>query len=320
VLLLAAAAEGDADEVLEVLDADGPVDRCPDDTPMKAVDQMLLLLVDLGEVDRAASVLALPAGHGAAGDDGRRRPGRSLVEACMAATLQDLPAARHLLAEASAALAELSTADPDAGWRHAAGIELAVLTALRAGIAAGELRRLVDAVARTTAERPRTSRLAVLDVAHGLVTEAEGDDAEALAWLESAIGPVTLSCGATVVATAHIAAARCCLRLGRPAEARHHLEEARPLLARWRGVRVQQLVNLRARLERAERHDDVGGLTPRELEVIALVAAGMTNVDIADKLFISRKTAGVHVSNILAKLDLTSRAEAAAWAARHALD
>jgi DNA-binding CsgD family transcriptional regulator/tetratricopeptide (TPR) repeat protein len=58
------------------------------------------------------------------------------------------------------------------------------------------------------------------------------------------------------------------------------------------------------------------GLTARELEVMRLVAAGRSNREIAGELFISVKTASVHVSNILAKLSVTSRGEAAATAHR----
>ena len=58
------------------------------------------------------------------------------------------------------------------------------------------------------------------------------------------------------------------------------------------------------------------GLTPREREVLALVALGRTNRQIADALFISENTAGVHVSRILGKLDVTGRGEAAAVAYR----
>ncbi len=58
------------------------------------------------------------------------------------------------------------------------------------------------------------------------------------------------------------------------------------------------------------------GLTPREREVLALVAFGRTNRQIADELFISENTAGVHVSNILGKLDVKGRGEAAALAYR----
>jgi len=58
------------------------------------------------------------------------------------------------------------------------------------------------------------------------------------------------------------------------------------------------------------------GLTARELEVLELVAAGRSNREIAGELFISAKTASVHVSNILAKLGVGSRGEAAATAYR----
>jgi len=62
------------------------------------------------------------------------------------------------------------------------------------------------------------------------------------------------------------------------------------------------------------------GLTRRECEVLALVAAGRSNRQIAQVLFISPKTASVHVSNILAKLDVHTRVEAAAIAHRLGLD
>jgi DNA-binding NarL/FixJ family response regulator len=58
------------------------------------------------------------------------------------------------------------------------------------------------------------------------------------------------------------------------------------------------------------------GLTPREAEVLTLVAAGRTNRQIGDELFVSEKTASVHVSNILRKLGVTSRVDAAAVAQR----
>lgn len=58
------------------------------------------------------------------------------------------------------------------------------------------------------------------------------------------------------------------------------------------------------------------GLTPRETEVLALLAEGRTNGQIAAALFIARKTASVHVSHILAKLGARTRTEAAAMALR----
>jgi DNA-binding CsgD family transcriptional regulator len=61
------------------------------------------------------------------------------------------------------------------------------------------------------------------------------------------------------------------------------------------------------------------GLTAREAEVLRLVADGRSNSQIAETLFISRKTASVHVSNILAKLGVSSRVEAAALAHRQGI-
>ena len=60
-------------------------------------------------------------------------------------------------------------------------------------------------------------------------------------------------------------------------------------------------------------------LTPREREVVALVAQGRTNQQIATRLGVTERTARTHVSNILAKLGLTSRTQAAMWAAREGL-
>lgn len=59
-----------------------------------------------------------------------------------------------------------------------------------------------------------------------------------------------------------------------------------------------------------------GALTPREVEVLQLVAAGLTNRQVGAQLFMSEKTASVHVSRILAKLNASGRAEAAAKAAQ----
>jgi DNA-binding CsgD family transcriptional regulator len=61
------------------------------------------------------------------------------------------------------------------------------------------------------------------------------------------------------------------------------------------------------------------GLTERELEVLRLVAAGHSDREIADALFISPRTVGVHVSRLLAKLGVPSRAAATALAMRHRL-
>jgi DNA-binding NarL/FixJ family response regulator len=61
------------------------------------------------------------------------------------------------------------------------------------------------------------------------------------------------------------------------------------------------------------------GLTAREVEVLRVLAGGATNRQIASTLFISEKTASVHVSNIIRKLNVANRSEAAATAVRAGL-
>lgn len=67
---------------------------------------------------------------------------------------------------------------------------------------------------------------------------------------------------------------------------------------------------------RASTRQAPAGLTRRELEILALIEQGLTDAEIAERLFITRKTAGHHVSAILGKLDARSRTEAAAAARR----
>jgi DNA-binding NarL/FixJ family response regulator len=119
-------------------------------------------------------------------------------------------------------------------------------------------------------------------------------------------------------------------RLAARGDREHAAESVRRALATATRLGAEPLARelnalaARARLplERAERAeptlDDATrlGLTPREREVLALVALGRTNRQIAEELFITENTAGVHVSNILGKLDVTGRGEAAAIAYR----
>ena len=61
------------------------------------------------------------------------------------------------------------------------------------------------------------------------------------------------------------------------------------------------------------------GLSPRELEVVRLVAEGRSNREVADALFIGHRTATTHVRNVLTKLGLDSRTAVAAWAIRRGI-
>jgi DNA-binding CsgD family transcriptional regulator len=107
------------------------------------------------------------------------------------------------------------------------------------------------------------------------------------------------------------------------------LQTARRLGSRWLVAEIEGLATrarLRvegaqapARADGAAADEDPFGLTPREREVLALVTAGATNREIGERLHMAEKTASVHVSRILAKLDVRSRTEAAAVAHRHGL-
>jgi DNA-binding CsgD family transcriptional regulator len=105
------------------------------------------------------------------------------------------------------------------------------------------------------------------------------------------------------------------------------LEAARRIGAAWLASEIEGFA-LRARL-RLEREpaeaapaaadgtdEDPFGLTARERQVLALLAAGRTNREIGSELYMAEKTASVHVSRILSKLDVRSRTEAAALAHR----
>jgi DNA-binding NarL/FixJ family response regulator len=76
---------------------------------------------------------------------------------------------------------------------------------------------------------------------------------------------------------------------------------------------------LMSSLRGISRDDVSSALTPRELEVLALVGTGRANKQIAAELSISERTARTHVSNILHKLGLASRTQAALWAVREGL-
>jgi DNA-binding NarL/FixJ family response regulator len=94
---------------------------------------------------------------------------------------------------------------------------------------------------------------------------------------------------------------------------------AAPLAEEARGLARRARLRLTVDEQPAASVEDPFGLTEREVEVLALVAQGKSNPQIAEELFISRKTASVHVSNILGKLNVTSRGEAAALAHRNGL-
>ena len=76
---------------------------------------------------------------------------------------------------------------------------------------------------------------------------------------------------------------------------------------------------LGARRSGATADEPPGGLTRREAEVLACIAAGASNREVAKQLFISDKTVGRHLANIFVKLGVSSRTAAAAWAHENGL-
>jgi ATP/maltotriose-dependent transcriptional regulator MalT len=107
-----------------------------------------------------------------------------------------------------------------------------------------------------------------------------------------------------------------CERRGDQDGRRLELDAARKLFTRLGAEPC--LARVAAQFERVTRRP-AGSLSDREVQVLHLLAAGKTNRDIAEALFISEKTVARHVSNIFDKLGVSSRAGATAWAYQHDL-
>jgi DNA-binding CsgD family transcriptional regulator len=142
---------------------------------------------------------------------------------------------------------------------------------------------------------------------------------EAVTGLRAAVDRDDLHLPAFRRAALQLQLARALVATGRRDEARIAVLAAQDLLARWPGWRRDEADLALARLDAAPAEEDPSGLSPREREVAALLAEGVSNAELARRLYISPKTAAVHVSNILAKLGMSSRAEVAAWAVRTGL-
>jgi DNA-binding NarL/FixJ family response regulator len=192
-----------------------------------------------------------------------------------------------------------------------------------AAAVAAELRRRVDAVRSA----PGTSGpVAEVDfaVADAVITRLTGADAERFAHaaqLAEALGDPWTAAGMRLheaeAAAAQGEAARAADAL-RAAHERATRLDAKPLLEDVDALSRRARISVEVASVVTLGNDDVArlGLTPREAEVLALLAAGRTNREIGTELYVSEKTASVHVSNILRKLGVTTRVEAAAVAQR----
>ena len=157
---------------------------------------------------------------------------------------------------------------------------------------------------------------ALADHAQGAVLLAEGDPAAALEPLRRACTRLQELDAPYDVARVRVHMGLSYRALGDIDTAEMELDAARAAFERLGAApdlaRVEELTG-------AVAQETAGGLTPREVEVLRLVATGKTNRAIATELFLSEKTIARHVSNIFTKLGVSSRSAATAYAYQHDL-
>jgi len=183
---------------------------------------------------------------------------------------------------------------------------------MRACVATGDIDGAERALAelRPVAEAMATDQmLAAVSLGEGIIAAARGRHDLARRPLERAV-ELYFRCGAPFeTAAARIELAESLTALDRHDEADVHLQRAREVLARLGATGIL------ATLQAARRDSD--GLSPREREVLELVAEGLSNREIARRLVLSEHTVHRHVANLLNKLGVSSRAAAVARVARH---
>lgn len=157
------------------------------------------------------------------------------------------------------------------------------------------------------------------DLAEGLVAAARGEHDAARTLFEDAVDGFERAGGRYDAAHVRIELATSLYALGRSDAAS---SEAAAAEASLRDLGAVPEAERAQRLLSASRHDRSwarASVTPREREVLSLLAAGLTNREIAGRLVVSEHTVHRHVTNILRKLGLPSRTAAAAHAVRHGL-
>jgi RNA polymerase sigma factor (sigma-70 family) len=157
------------------------------------------------------------------------------------------------------------------------------------------------------------------DLAQGLLAAAQGEHERARPFLEDAVDRLERSRAPFETARARIELAASLAQLGRDDVARQEAASALDtLLELGADAEARRARSVIARIDGLAK-DALADLTPREREVIGLLAHGLTNRQIAERLVVSEHTVHRHVTNILRKLDLPSRSAAAAEAARAGL-
>jgi LuxR family maltose regulon positive regulatory protein len=209
---------------------------------------------------------------------------------------------------------------------RSAGLEIAIKALARIG----EHERATEALGelRAIAARVRTRPLlAALRSSEGTMAAAHGDHDAARRSFEDALDLLAASDARFEAARVRLDLAATLSALGRHDRARREAEAAlagfQELGADGESSRAQAMLGKLRRTD-ATRPAEVADtplaeLSRRELEVLGLVAEGLTNHDIAERLVLSEHTVNRHVANILRKLGLPSRAAAASLAGRYGL-
>jgi DNA-binding NarL/FixJ family response regulator len=203
----------------------------------------------------------------------------------------------------------------DRDLQRAPAIELLV----HARVARGELEQAAAALGelRAISARVGTAALrACADLADGVLAAGGGDHERARRLFEDALDGFERSGAPYEAARARLELATSLIALGRAEAGEREAAPARDrLLALGAEVEAQRAERILAAPGRAQ----LGGLTRREREVVRLLAEGLTNRQIAERLVLSEHTVHRHVTNLLRKLELPSRTAAAAHAVRAGL-
>jgi DNA-binding CsgD family transcriptional regulator len=206
------------------------------------------------------------------------------------------------------------------------GLEVAI----RARARLGEHDRAADALSelREIATRaPLRPVLAAVSSSEGTLAAASGDHDAARRSFEDALDLLAACEAPFEMGRMRLDLATTLDKLGRPDQARREIEGAienfREIGAEGERSRaetmLEKLRNTHVTRTVEATNGPLGDLSPRELEVLGLVAQGLTNRDIAARLVLSEHTVNRHVANILRKLSVSSRAAAASLAGRHGL-
>jgi ATP/maltotriose-dependent transcriptional regulator MalT len=203
---------------------------------------------------------------------------------------------------------------------RAAALELMLRACLEQGRAdeAAQAAAELQAIAGEARTGPL---LALASLAAGLVAARSGHPKSARKHLEDAVDLFKESGAPFETGRTRVELARVMEALGRReaalAEARRAIEELTPLSASLELARARALIEaLTASPAARPAAEARKGLTSREIEILRLIAAGLNNQAIGERLFISEHTVHRHVANVLGKLDVSSRSAAVAQAGR----